>query len=79
MKRWNGWGHEADDYPLTPEALGFLGARIGGGAPPHDAGLETALRTVPASRLDGAGFDTGAEAREQRGLVEVHQPIEFLE
>jgi len=63
VKRWNGWGEEANDYPLTPEALGFLGARIGAGTPRRDAGLEAVLRAVPASRLDGAGFDTRADAR----------------
>jgi alkyldihydroxyacetonephosphate synthase len=63
VKRWNGWGDEANDYPLTPEALGFLGARIGAGTPPRDAKLEDALRAVPPSRLEGAGFDTSPLAR----------------
>lgn len=63
MRRWNGWGDDANDYPLTPDALGFLSARIGVGTPPRDADLGSVLQAVPRSRLEGAGFDTSAEAR----------------
>jgi alkyldihydroxyacetonephosphate synthase len=63
MRRWNGWGDEASAYPLTPDALAFLGQRIGPGTPPRDASLDRALQAVPRSRLDDAGFDAGAEAR----------------
>lgn len=63
MRRWNGWGDGAHEYPLTPEALAFLRERLGPGAPPRDASLERALQAVPGSRLENAGFDTQAEAR----------------
>jgi alkyldihydroxyacetonephosphate synthase len=63
MRRWNGWGDAATDYPLTADALAFLAARIGAGTPPRDASLEAALQAVPRSRLDADGFDTSAEAR----------------
>jgi alkyldihydroxyacetonephosphate synthase len=63
VKRWNGWGDEANEYPLTPEALGFLSARIGAGTKPRDASLDSTLRAVPASRLEGSGFETSPDAR----------------
>jgi alkyldihydroxyacetonephosphate synthase len=63
VRRWNGWGDGANDYPLTPEALAFLVQRIGAGTPPRDASLESALQAVPRSRIDAAGFDARPETR----------------
>jgi alkyldihydroxyacetonephosphate synthase len=63
VRRWNGWGDAANEYPLTPEALAFLRERIGPGTPPRDAALESALQAVPRSRLEHSGFDVQAETR----------------
>ncbi|HUR40548.1 MAG TPA: FAD-binding oxidoreductase [Verrucomicrobiae bacterium] len=63
MRRWNGWGDSAQDYPLTDAARVFLRAHLGEPRPMADAALDTALEQVPASRLEGAGFDTRAETR----------------
>ena len=32
MRRWNGWGDEANDFPLKPEAQKFLLQQIGAAA-----------------------------------------------
>jgi alkyldihydroxyacetonephosphate synthase len=64
VKRWNGWGDSAQDYPLTDDARRFLRERLGEPQAPRDAAFEDTLRTVPASRLaDRAGFDASPEAR----------------
>lgn len=64
MRRWNGWGDSAQDYPLTDDARRFLRERLGEPRPVRDATLESALRTVPPSRLaGGAAFDASPEAR----------------
>ena len=63
MRRWNGWGDEAQAFPLPPNALPFLGARAGAPTPPRDAALADVLRTVPASRIKANGFDTSPEMR----------------
>jgi alkyldihydroxyacetonephosphate synthase len=63
MRRWNGWGDDTLDYPLTEAALGFLAERIGHSAPTRDATLEQALGAVAATRLGGDGLDAGAETR----------------
>jgi len=51
MRRWNGWGYNHIDYPLPAGSLSFLQERVGPGTPPHDAGLDEVLATVPVSRL----------------------------
>ncbi|HKP52937.1 MAG TPA: FAD-binding oxidoreductase [Chloroflexia bacterium] len=51
MRRWNGWGLDTINYPLTREALAFLEARLGTGARLKDTELEDVLRAVPSSRL----------------------------
>lgn len=51
MRRWNGWGDEANDFPLKPDGLAFVRARLGEAAPLPDAPLAAVLATVPASRL----------------------------
>jgi alkyldihydroxyacetonephosphate synthase len=63
MRRWNGWGDSAQDYPLTDDARRFLRERLGEPRPVRDALLEAALRAVPASRLAGSAFDTTPETR----------------
>jgi alkyldihydroxyacetonephosphate synthase len=64
MRRWNGWGDSAQDFPLTADAQRFLRDRLGEPRPVHDATLDNALQAVPPSRLEGVpGFETGAEAR----------------
>ncbi|MBK8900494.1 MAG: FAD-binding oxidoreductase [Anaerolineaceae bacterium] len=51
MKRWNGWGDTAVDYPLPEKAGGFLIDLVGEPTPPQDATLADVLATVPGSRL----------------------------
>jgi alkyldihydroxyacetonephosphate synthase len=64
MRRWNGWGDDADDYPLSMRAREFLGERIGVARPPEDATRDAALAAVPASRLSKRTlFATDAAAR----------------
>ncbi|HUP91966.1 MAG TPA: FAD-binding oxidoreductase [Solimonas sp.] len=63
MRRWNGWGDDADDNPLTDDARTFLRERIGDATPPHDATLDQALAQVPASRISSPLFETDAKAR----------------
>ncbi|ASK33800.1 FAD-binding oxidoreductase [Alcanivorax sp. N3-2A] len=51
MRRWNGWGDSANDYPLKAAGRRFLTQRLGPGRPLPDATLESALARVPPSRL----------------------------
>lgn len=51
MRRWNGWGDDALDYPLPDHAARFLTELVGPGLPPQDAQLEKLLAQTPASRL----------------------------
>ena len=39
MRRWNGWGDSANEFPLTGDALAFLRERIGAATPPSDASI----------------------------------------
>ncbi len=50
-RRWNGWGAEADNPPLSGRARAFLGERIGAVTPAVSATREAALRAVVAGRL----------------------------
>ncbi len=69
MKRWNGWGDEAIEAELKPEALQFLAQRIGVGVAPPDATLAQACAGIPASRLPAhALVDTTPEARLRNSL-----------
>ena len=54
MRRWNGWGDDTIDYPLSARALAFLEEAVGAAVPPRDVSLAEALAAVPASRLAGA-------------------------
>lgn len=51
MRRWNGWGDEADDAPLGASARAFLVEHLGEGTPPADARLVDVVAAVGASRL----------------------------
>ncbi|MEE2869215.1 MAG: FAD-binding oxidoreductase [Pseudomonadota bacterium] len=51
MRRWNGWGDSANNYPLKPSGLRFVQARLGRAEPLPDAELQSVLDQVPASRL----------------------------
>lgn len=51
MRRWNGWGDEAVDYPLPPSAERYLAGLVGAGHPATDVSLEGTIQAVPTSRL----------------------------
>ncbi|MGQ0587693.1 MAG: FAD-binding oxidoreductase [Gammaproteobacteria bacterium] len=63
MRRWNGWGDEASDYPLAADARAFLRERLGEPSLPRDATLDDALRGVPPSRLASSALASDAEVR----------------
>jgi alkyldihydroxyacetonephosphate synthase len=48
MRRWNGWGDEAERFPLPEGADAFLSRVVGPAAPPTDATLAAAVATVAA-------------------------------
>jgi alkyldihydroxyacetonephosphate synthase len=51
MKRWNGWGNVATEYPLPPAAAVYLDAFVGTALDLPDASLKDAVARVPTSRL----------------------------
>ncbi len=51
MRRWNGWGHTSQLYPLPENAKGWLADEIGAAQPIPDAARDTVLASVPVSRL----------------------------
>ncbi len=51
MKRWNGWGDEANKLDLPSSADSFLLAKVGAAIPLVDAQLEEVIKQVPASRI----------------------------
>lgn len=51
MRRWNGWGDEANEYPVTLSAVRFIEARLGRGRRLADVSLASVAAQVPASRL----------------------------
>lgn len=51
MRRWNGWGDSATDYPFKPAGQAFLRERLGPGRRLRDAELDSVLAQVPESRL----------------------------
>ena len=70
MRRWNGWGDEANHHPLKPEAQRFLQQQIGTGNPLPDASLESVIEQVPESRLPEhhlVTFDPEQRVRHARG------------
>ena len=63
-RRWNGWGSDAEDAPLSERARGFLAERIGVAVPATSASREAALQAVGASRLPAAtAFETDPAIR----------------
>ncbi len=50
-RRWNGWGEEGVEYPLSQEAVQYLREALGEGHPRPDAPLAHVLRSLPPSRL----------------------------
>jgi alkyldihydroxyacetonephosphate synthase len=64
MRRWNGWGDEATDYPLPPTGTDYLERALGPGGPSPDATLESTLASVPASRLP-SGLGLSLESRDR--------------
>lgn len=51
MRRWNGWGDESVDYPLSAGSKQFLQARLAQPTPPRDATLQQIIEKIPQSRL----------------------------
>ena len=51
MKRWNGWGEETINAPLSAAATTFLQRIVGVGTPSRDATLAEVVAHVPPSRL----------------------------
>ena len=63
-RRWNGWGSDAEDAPLSERAHGFLAERIGIAVPAPSASREAALQAVRPGRLPAAtAFDTDPALR----------------
>lgn len=73
MRRWNGWGDDTIDYPLSSRALAFLKDAVGVGKRPRDAGAPEILASVPATRLpelpgwELVRVDEGDRLRHARG------------
>ena len=64
MRRWNGWGDPAIDYPLPDGGLAYLQQKAGTGAKIEDASYDQVLASLPPSRLDAAPLvETDARAR----------------
>ena len=67
MRRWNGWGDDATDYPLNDSARAYLAQRLGPSSPLQDPALDDCLRQLPPSRLaTETDLDTTAESRLRR-------------
>jgi alkyldihydroxyacetonephosphate synthase len=49
MRRWNGWGDEAEAFPLPEGAGAFLSRVVGPAVPPADATLDEAVAAVEAA------------------------------
>lgn len=64
MKRWNGWGDEANGMELPDSGADFLAERVGAATPLEDAQLDEVLARVPASRMpEHPLIDTSPEIR----------------
>ncbi len=64
MRRWNGWGDDSIDHPLTPAARAFLAQSPGPAQPLPEATLAEVCATIPASRLPAHPLvSTDAETR----------------
>lgn len=53
MRRWNGWGDEAESAHLDATARRYLERRLGAPSPPHDATLAEVVAAVAPSRVEG--------------------------
>ncbi|MBU0514592.1 MAG: FAD-dependent oxidoreductase, partial [Proteobacteria bacterium] len=51
MRRWNGWGDSAVDYPVPEAARRVIESLLGPGKPPRDVTLEETVAGVPPARL----------------------------
>lgn len=51
MRRWNGWGDESVDYPLTGSVIRYLEQTVGEAGPARGVSFEQVLASVPKSRL----------------------------
>lgn len=70
MRRWNGWGDDAIDYPLPASAARFLAERVGEGLILEDMPRETILATMGESRLQEQSLiskDAGERLDHARG------------
>jgi len=70
MRRWNGWGEESVNSPLSPAAAAFIKDVIGPGILSRDATLEEVIARVPPSRLPSHPFtsaDPAERVRHARG------------
>ncbi len=64
MRRWNGWGDAAIEYPLPANAPAFLAERVGQTQTPSDCAFDAAVASLPASRLPPhPHLDTSAATR----------------
>lgn len=52
MRRWNGWGDEANRMDLPDSGTDFLNEVVGPATPLKDASWDEVLATVPESRLE---------------------------
>jgi alkyldihydroxyacetonephosphate synthase len=68
MRRWNGWGDEADDTHVGATPRRFLEQTLGPAAGPRDATLAEVVAGIPQSRLDPVDglLDTDPELRVRR-------------
>ncbi|HVR69807.1 MAG TPA: FAD-binding oxidoreductase [Vicinamibacteria bacterium] len=64
MRRWNGWGDDGTDVPLSPAAQALIAGAIGAGHPSRDVTFEAVCAAVPPSRLAPHPLvDAGASVR----------------
>jgi len=64
MRQWNGWGDEANSYPVKPEAQQFIIDKLGEARCLPQATLADVIAQVPPSRLDAHRLlDLDAEQR----------------
>jgi alkyldihydroxyacetonephosphate synthase len=70
VRRWNGWGDDAESFPLPPTAAPFLAEVAGPATPPRDARFTEVVGRVPASRLPAhrlVSTDAADRLRHARG------------
>lgn len=70
MRRWNGWGDDATDFPAHPGVQGFLTDLLGTTKTLPDAAFDAVAATVPASRLPAhplVSTEAGVRVRHARG------------